>query len=444
MFPAGIAKIFGGPALPPACRRTYRLHLIYVLLDAVAKGILANAPLMALKGMGSPAWQMALQVSISSAGLFSVLYLGGIMADRPKKPFFIVPGVLYALSTFAMSFTHRAAFFLILLGLGTLFEVVTRPSLTAVIRLSYPPTHRGAATGEIRKWYSLAFLSASIGSALLLDHFSGAQALCITGEIAFAALLSTVSLFFFGAIRIEERFEKRSDGPAALKPFVEAGRIVATDGRFRRYLAIAFLYAFGGLMYASFLPVFMARDLGFSYLLSSFLTESLPATLAFLSTGLLGRWMDRVSTWKAWSAIRLGWGCSALILAATPSIVTFFPDARVAMPFIARLLFGLVMGGSWILWWQVAVTHFAPPGADTTRYMGLIYFMNGIARLLGPLVGAFLLSRSSMSLLFGVGGGLVVLSALLSYREYLRETFRGVPRTIARFEEEAREKTERR
>ena len=32
----------------------------------------------------------------------------------------------------------------------------------------------------------------------------------------------------------------------------------------------------------------------------------------------------------------------------------------------------------------MGVTHFAKPGADTTRYMGMVIFMNGLARLAGP------------------------------------------------------------
>ena len=41
------------------------------------------------------------------------------------------------------------------------------------------------------------------------------------------------------------------------------------------------------------------------------------------------------------------------------------------------MLRGSVQGGWWVLWWQIGVTHFAPPGQDTSRYMGIMVFLNG-------------------------------------------------------------------
>ena len=46
-------SFFRAPVLPAECRPTYARHLAFTVLDAVAAGILTNAPLMALKGMAS-------------------------------------------------------------------------------------------------------------------------------------------------------------------------------------------------------------------------------------------------------------------------------------------------------------------------------------------------------------------------------------------------------
>ena len=39
------------------------------------------------------------------------------------------------------------------------------------------------------------------------------------------------------------------------------------------------------------------------------------------------------------------------------------------------------------MWWQLGVTHFAPPGADTSRYMGVMVFLDGTLRLLASAAG---------------------------------------------------------
>ncbi len=132
------SSLLRGPDLPAACRPTYVRHLAFALFDSVAAGILANAPLMALKGMGSLEWQMAIQLVISSIGMLAVLYIGGWMANRRKMPFVVAPGLAYAACTVAMAAAPNGTSFLVLAGFGALFETVSRPAVTAVIRSNYP------------------------------------------------------------------------------------------------------------------------------------------------------------------------------------------------------------------------------------------------------------------------------------------------------------------
>jgi MFS family permease len=428
-----ITACFHGPALPAECQHTYRRHLAYAVLDAVAAGILANAPLMALKGMGSPDWQMALNLTISSIGMFLVLYLGGVMAPRAKMPFVVVPGIAYAGTCILMALTNNVLLFLVLSGIGTLLETVARPAITAVIRLNYPATHRGAATGEIRRWHSIVFLATSLLSAWAMDFAGSGSSWMIKSQMILAGVVSVLSFLIFRAIRVNER-PTESAAPGHLQPFAEAWQILRRDARFRRYLGIGFLYAFGAMVYVSFLPVLFGRQLRFSYLMSSFLIHILPGVLAFAATGAIGRWIDRVNPWKAWAIIRLGWGLDPVILAAT-LLAGPHTTGALALSVAARVSRGVVMGGSWILWWQVGVNHFAPPGGDTTRYLGMVLFINGLARLFGPITGAWLLTTGSLAAALWVGGAIVLLSALLSLLEYRRE--RGADRfaTMAEFEE---------
>ena len=215
---------------------------------------------------------------------------------------------------------------------------------------------------------------------------------------------------------------------ASESPLREVWRIGKRDDRFRRYLGIGLLYSFGGMVFASFIPVLVTRELGCSYLASTLLVHGIPGVIAFCSTGVLGRWIDRTNPWQSWRWIRLGWGLDPLLLAATPVLTAVSPALALGLASLARVIRGAVMGGSWILWWQVGVNHFAPLGGDTTRYQGMVLFANGFARLLGPLVGAGLLMSGRIEWVFTVGGLVVLLSALLSSRELARERGRSTVR----------------
>lgn len=422
--------------MPAGCRPTWVRHRVYALLDAAAAGILSNVPLMALKGMGSPEWEMALQMTISSVGLFLAIYLGGIMAERRKMPFVLVPGFAFAACTLGMLSTDRALPFLVLSGVGALFETVAQPAITAVIRLNYPATHRGAITGSIRGWCSIVFLVFSVASAWLLDVTPVSTILMIKAQLALAAVLSVAAFCAFATIRVSEAGATgvTAAGLTNAQPIGEALRIAKRDSRFRRYLAIGLLYAFGGMMFASFIPVLVSERLGYGYLTSALLIHVLPSVLAFLTTGIIGRWIDRTNPWRAWRWIRLGWGLDPLLLAVTPLLAALAPTLAFVVALLARTSRGVVMGGSWILWWQVGVTHFALPGADTTRYQGMVLFVNGLARLVGPVAGALLLQSTGLEVVFLVGGALVLLSALLSSRQLAREANDPGLATIEQFE----------
>jgi hypothetical protein len=199
-------------------------------------------------------------------------------------------------------------------------------------------------------------------------------------------------------------------------------------------MIIGFIYAFGGLTYVSFLPVLLDRELHFGYLACSIYLNVLPDLMSAIGTGIIGRWTDRVNQWKAWAWIRLGWGMDPILLACAPFAASVFSPAAHILTSTARISRGIVSGSSWILWWQVGVAHFAPPGEDTTRYQGMLLFINGFARILAPATGAWLLHNGSMTGVLLLGGSLVLLSSLLSLFKYRSERNDERLSTIARFE----------
>lgn len=432
------------PELPEGTGNTYFWHMTYALLLAAAMGILANAPIFAVKRMDPEKWHMTLRLVLSGGGQLVVLYLGAWMATRRKMPFVVWPGLAFAGCSFAMALAlGDALVFLVLLGLGVLFETVSRPAVAAVIRQNYPATHRGLVTGEIRKWSSLVFLLFTMLSAIALRRAEAEPAMTIRLQMVASGLLSLLGFLAFRRIRV--RGEEGAaggvagDGPADLR---EACRIVARDHRFRGYLLSGFLFCFGGLMYPSLLEPLLAGELGFGYVHTTLLINVVPGVLAFATTGAWGRWFDRNNTWFSWAVIRLLWGLDALILSATPMVAAVFAPGAFLLPMAARLCHGSVMGGSWILWWQVGANHFAPPGANTTRYLGVLAAMNGVGRIAAPLAGAWVATRFSIAAALGVGGLIVLFSAAHAWWHARRE--RGVRplATMAEFEAQFRQAME--
>ena len=180
------------------------------------------------------------------------------MARRAKMPFVFVPGILAGVCSVAMAAATSSAFwFLTLLGVGAMFEIVARPAITAILRINYPVAHRGHATGEVRKWSSLAFVASSVVSAMMLHwaagHSGGAGGAeaGVLGDgglqwsadhmaqmlMVLAGLLSLASFLCFRQIRVDEDLSvhRHAPSPKIGSGFRDALSVIAgRNGRFRR------------------------------------------------------------------------------------------------------------------------------------------------------------------------------------------------------------------
>ena len=186
--------------LSPAARRTFVYHGAFSVLIGITSGVLVNAPTVGIKALRAADWHLALPTSFSGVGLLLSLALGLWMARRPKMPFVLVPGFLSCAACLAMAFTPGPLAFLFLLGLFNLFETITRPAMTAVIRACYPVDLRGAVTGRLRQWSAGAFLAAATASAQLLDAAGSwrvVQALLVA-----TAVLHTTAYLAVSRIRV--------------------------------------------------------------------------------------------------------------------------------------------------------------------------------------------------------------------------------------------------
>lgn len=440
-----IASFFRAPDLPADARRTFRFHLAYAVLDAAAGGILLNAPMVGLKVLAAADWQLPMRELCVGVGMLATLYLGNWMASRPKMPFVFLPGIACALCSMAMPLaTGSAAWFLALYSVSAMFEITTRPAIASILRLNYPVTHRGLATGEVRKWSSLSFAVMSLSTAMLLQTASAGDMPLIQGLFWFGSLLSLASFLCFRQIRVHEAPEacRHDMRPEVLRHLSEAVTIVVRDSRYRRYLLAFFVDGFCGMLYLSLILAFLQRRLGYGYVECALLIHTIPSLMAFAVTGRLGRWFDRTNPWFPWAWIRFGWGLDALILAATPFCLPAFatllwlvPQATRLLPLTARVLHGAVQGGAWVLTWQIGITHFARPGEDTSRYMGIMVFLSGAVRFAASAAAMSLAAfHFQPSTLMVVGGLGVILSGVYSLWQGLQERREKQLATIADFE----------
>lgn len=434
---ARAAAFYRRPPLEGDEPATYRRHLAFALLTAAGDGLLANAPSIAIKAMAGPTWTLNARLFFSGLGMLFTLYLGSWMAHRAKMPFVRIPGLAFAACCLLMAPLSNPYLFLLLWGVGSIFEMITRPPVTAILRFNYAPQRRGAAVGRIRQWESLVYLVGGLAVALLLQ-LNDSRAV-ISALMAAAALAYAASFAVFGTIRVHEDAASWRPGhkPELVRSFRDAFDDLARDRRFLWYTVAGFLFGFSGLLYSEQTRGFF-KDLRLGYLWIQLFTDSIPCAAQWLTTGLWGRWFDRTPANRAWVPIRIGWGLDPLLLvlgAVAWRALGPWAAAAVLPILLGRLARGGVMGGSWVLWWRVGIADFAPPGGDTSRYMGILTFFNGLMRLTAAALSSLLVAAAgSTTAVLLLGGSGVLASAAFSWRLAVLDRRRGHPPTIADFE----------
>lgn len=445
MNQAGPPSIAAGAAHHPPHRlldwgaeHTRRLHVRFAVLEAAALGILANAPVVALRSLGSPPWQLALALAPSSLGIFLDLYLGAHMAPRAKVPYVRYAALAFAAAVGGMIAVEDSLAFNLLLGFAMLGQVVSQMAFASIVRGAYPAAIRGAIAGGVRSQSALTFFAAALSTALLLDWCSGGADELVAARVLLgvAAVAACGAAFVVSGIRSGDAVTEASPPRAGpLEAVRSVWGILSRDARFRLYLGAALVAGLGSLMTAPYVNAFLVGGLGLGYLPTLTIAQLVPQMCAAATTRSWGRRIDRHNVWQLWTTIRTVWGLSFVGLGVAAAIAPHAATAALVIAVTSTVAYGCVMGGSWLLWWQLGVGYFAKPGADTSRYISMVAMVSGVGRLIGPGAGALVLVfAGSLPLVFVAGGLLTIVGGLACRTGHRAE--RGDPRfaTVAAFE----------
>ena len=303
-----------------------------------------------------------------------------------------------------------------------------------IIRLNYPAESRGWVTGRLRRLSAGTFLVAALATGWVLDR-AGTWPV-IQAALVTAAALQALAYLAFSRIlvRPEPRSEADADAFArgGLSSLGDALAAVWGDRRFLRYLWGSVLFQLGNELYNPIVRPFLSTELHFNYTQVVFIADVLPSTFSLATIPRLGAWLDRTNPLIAWSLIRLGWGIDPLMLALSP----IWPAGAMAIAATARLIRGGVMNGSYVLWWELGGNYFATRPEQTSVYVGASFSVNGVQRMVGPQLGAYLGSALSRRSVLVIGGMLVLLAAYLARRQAEDEKVDGRYPTFADKEHE--------
>ena len=308
---------------------------------------------------------------------------------------------------FMMAWTRTPLWFLIAAGVVSIFDFALRPAIPSVLRIVYPGYCQSHVAGTLRQYASIVFPASVLLFASLLTasgpHIRGMIALQLTlaGIATCVGLICLAKLPARGDGSLSEAMPESSLNRLN---WLRASLAPLGDPAFRRFLGAFFVYTFGNLLFMGVVAPFFGRDLGYGYVAATLMMHVIPAITGFLTGGRLTAWFDRTTVFRAYALVALLWGLDPVLLALSPS---HWPLLA-----LARMLRGPATVGSMVIAVYTGVQPFAKPGADTSRYTAALYFVNGLSRLIAPLITAQLSTHVSHRAILFAGGCCVLASSI--------------------------------
>ncbi len=297
-----------------------------------------------------------------------------------------------------------------------LFASLAGPAWGSLMADLVPVRRRGAFFSKRSRLIGLVTLATTFLAGYIL-HLSKTQSLIGFTVIFFLAMISRYISCFFLSRMYEPLLEIKREHYFSFGAFLRRLNV----GNFGRYVVFQSAFNFSVFLAAPFFPVFMLRDLGFSYLTYTIVVTTVPLA-TILSISYWGRRSDVLGNRRV---MRI---CS-IVVSVLP--VLWLVSHQVYFLVVIQVLAGFFWGG-----FNLCSSNFIYESAipeKRTRCISYFNTINGLAICLGNLLGGFLATHIPPVLgyrlltLFAISSCLrIILSTtLLSRVKEIRKTVGG-------------------
>ena len=352
-----------------------------------------------LRNMGATESQLAIYVVFQSLGLlftpistllfqrFRIVKVANIIWMFGRSMMFLVP-----------FFADNVIVVLALIGIFWVCELMPAPGYVRLLERLYPDNARGRLMSVVRMGMTAAIILMTPLSGWALDRLGYAVVFPSIGVIGI------ISALIFGRLRVDDAPAKATPDQAK-PPWSEVAAEVVRNRPFLWFLLLNTLFGCGTLIGAPLYAIVQVNQLGLSYTDIGYL-GLLQSITWFAGFFVWGRITDRFGPVMVLVISML---CGALM----PLSFLFATSVWWLIP--AYIGQGLLFGG-----FDLGLTNTAMAIANRQRlemYFSVMHVIAGVRGIIVPLLTPLLIvAQVSESIIFGLGGGLIVVSMVIATR----------------------------
>lgn len=403
-------------------KRTFRLHLIYSIIEGVILGVLALNEFVFIKSLYGSNYQLGVLFQLSMVVFIFLVFINEFIKRAKNKQKLLrwvglaTRGPLFLLIFFPTSqeaLEGSAMYHYIFLTLFMVYyfgNVVIYPLINLFLKKQYAHQHFGKLYGYASSANKIVMLFATLGYGILLDLDNFAFRYVFIG----VALLGIISLHLLSMIEYSEQLEKRTDRffQSIRKSIHTMLDILKGNKPYLHFEAGFMFYGFSFMITVTVITIFFERALHLNYSSLAFYKNAYNV-LAIILLPYTGKLLGKIDP-RNFAIITFG---SLTLFITFVMLTEYYPyhinirgiDIYIMLS-IAYLFYG-VFAATMALLWFIGSAYFCKP-EEAGDYQSVHLSLTASRALFAPLFGVFFYELvgfagtfmlAIVSLLFGIG-----------------------------------------
>ena len=390
--------------IPFRARPAYFWYARSMILDGIFfGGAFEILNFVARKTIGISGFQLSFTQFFLYIGMFAGFFIPHIFQVRRKMPYIFWTSFPAKALFIVLAFISDPNWFFWISAVALFLAQMYIPMYAAVLKSSFPDSHRGTIVGHARSITLIGQIAASAIAGYLLDMGKGFLGL-IFPAAALCGILSTVCF-----TRIRERTPQRTQENDALVTLSQLWHIMKNDRHFMRYQSAFALSGFANLAGLPLYVLYVVDVLKADYFQIAITVGIINNIVGALTLAWWGRLTDRhPNPMLIRTFLSLLWMLHPLCYA-------FASD--MTLVYLGAVLYGFLQAGGYINW-LLGSLYFCNE-ENTPVYTMLHACNNGLRGAIAPLVGYLLYRCFGFFITFFLLAGMMLLASILMFQLFL-------------------------
>jgi len=393
--------------------KTFKLHLIYSILEGVVLGVLALNEFVFIRSINGSSYQLGFLFQFSMIVFLFLIFVNEfVKRTKNKRRLLRIEGVLTRLPMFGIalfphnpeSFSGDSIYHYIFLAIFLVYYLghpIEKPLINLFLKNNYQHKNFGTLYGYATTINKVVMLVITFAYGLLLDIDNYAF-IYVFPVVAF---LSIVSIFVLSDISYEQKtiLEPQISFYNSIKVSAKKMYLIIKNNHPYRHFEIGFmLYGFAFMTTVTVIYIFFDKELHLNYFSVAFYRNSYNI-IAILTLPFFGKLLGGLDPRKFGIITYLSLALYLFFLAITqyfPFYTTIF-SVQIYYTLILYVLFHGFFASTMPLLWNIGSAYFCSDN-DADTYQSIHLWLTGLRAVFAPLLGVYFFEMFGFTFTFSI------------------------------------------